>query len=882
MNQVFYHMTIIPVSFLKIVILTVNILVTVVGSSLGVEVKDVTDSAQSIIRKHCLSCHGASQISGLDLRQRGTLLKGGDRGKIVDLQNPRKSLLYQAAAHLNELKMPPGSSAPLPEAELSILREWIKAGVPYPELRDLQAETFWWSFKKLQQPLIPRLKKEDQPFNPIDAFILEKLQDNRLEPAPQASKITLLRRVYFDLVGLPPTLEQANRFLQDSSPNAYEKLIEELLNSPRYGERWGRHWLDVVRYADSAGFEGDLFYPNAWRYRDYVVKSFNEDKPYDRFVQEQIAGDELFPNNMDLEGFYDLSPEKLEHMEARVGTTLYTFGPEIGESHLDAELLRYERLTDAVNVTSAAFMGITLECSRCHNHKFDPFTQEDYFKLQAVFAASIPTTIPVETTINMGHRDESYHLIIALIEARNSYLRFEEQIKNRVIKTKKKDYAREVVTAYEIPMEERTAEELELAEPLMKLYQEMKIEDFLKSEESEHHKKLIQKIAKAVVIIPSQGPAHAVDFDGFFDVPSATVLEHVKPELIPETYLLNRGELTLKRRVVSPGLPRSLMDGSIPMNLSMEVSGARYRKQLALWLTRPNHPLTARVMVNRIWQGHFGKGIVRTTNDFGSQGDPPSHPKLLDWLAAEFVNRGWSIKSIHRLIMLSDAYQRDSRFTTMKHRQKDSDNRYLWRMNRRRLEGETIWDSIHTVAGNLNLKMGGRAAIPPLSEVEMSSLRHKPWWAVSEDPSAGRRRGIYILARRNFTFPMFDKFDVPNSSVSCSGREVTTVTPQVLWTLNNNISFDQAQVLANRLLKEAGQDEADQIELAWRLTLARKPSAREKQEALALLHRLALKEEQQLDKSVPQKLPKPQIKQLQGLSQFCLAMFNLSEFLYVD
>ena len=348
--------------------------------------------------------------------------------------------------------MPPGSSAPLPEAELSILREWIKAGVPYPKVEDLQAETFWWSFKKLQQPLIPRLKKEDQSFNPIDAFILEKLQDNQLEPAPRASKTTLLRRVYFDLVGLPPTLEQANRFLQDSSPNAYEKLIEELLNSPRYGERWGRHWLDVVRYADSAGFEGDLFYPNAWRYRDYVIKSFNEDKPYDRFVQEQIAGDELFPNNMDLEGFYDLSPEKLEHMEARVGTTLYTFGPEIQEAHLDAELLRYERLTDAVNVTSAAFMGITLECSRCHNHKFDPFTQEDYFKLQAVFAASIPTTIPVETTINMGHRDESYHLIIALTEARNSYLRFEEKIKNRVIETKKKDYAQKVVAAYELSL----------------------------------------------------------------------------------------------------------------------------------------------------------------------------------------------------------------------------------------------------------------------------------------------------------------------------------------------------------------------------------------------------------------------------------------------
>jgi len=286
-------------------------------------------------------------------------------------------------------------------------------------------------------------------------------------------------------------------------------------------------------------------------------------------------------------------------------------------------------------------------------------------------------------------------------------------------------------------------------------------------------------------------------------------------------------------------------------------------------------------MVNRIWQGHFGQGLVRTSNDFGRQGDRPSHPELLDWLATEFVDRGWSVKSMHRLIMLSDAYRRDSRFTTGAHRQQDPDNRLLWRMNRRRLEGEAVWDSLHAVAGNLNPTMGGRPAIPPLSKVEMSSLRIKPWWAVSEDPAAGRRRGVYILARRNFTFPMFDKFDVPNSSVSCAGREVTTVAPQALWSLNNDASFRQARVLADRLIREAGASPADQVDLAWRLVLARLPSAEERQEAMTLLSRLASSNGSQAPHPAGEG-DETKTRHSDALTQLCLTMFNLSEFFYID
>ena len=655
----------------------------------------VGQEVRLVLEKHCFSCHGASQKSGLDLRKRETILKGGTRGPAIVPGKPEESLLFLAASHDEsiEIRMPAGGDRLLAK-DLEVLRRWIDAGAPWEAPSGLaqrrEAKSSWWSFRKLRRPPLPRLKNAKQPANPIDAFVLARLEERGLEPAPQADRVSLLRRAYFDLIGLPPTPEQMDRFLEDTSADAYEKLIEELLASPHYGERWGRHWLDVVRYADSAGFEGDVYYPNAWRYRDYVIKSFNDDKPYDRFVQEQIAADELWPDNMDLDGFYDLPLEKLEHMEARVGTTLYTFGPEILESHLDADRLRYERLTDWVNTTGAAFLGLTLECARCHDHKFDPISQTDYFRLQAVFAPSTPAPIPVETSMATATRDEFYHVSIAVDEARTAYGTFEKRIKDRVIESKKKDFPAEVVRAYEVPLEKRTAQEVELAAPLVDAYKKIEIEEYLTEKEVREHQELSQKIVKSVMAVPLKGGSHGVSFDGFFDVPSATVLTHVPAELIPHTYVLDRGELGRRKSRVSPGLPGVLRDESVPEVFPMDSSGARYRKQLALWLTRPRHPLTARVMVNRIWQWHFGKGIVTTPNDFGHQGGPPSHPELLDWLASEFVEQGWSLKSMHRLIMLSEMYQRTSRFAGMRHREVDPENRLLWRMNRRRLEAEAV------------------------------------------------------------------------------------------------------------------------------------------------------------------------------------------------
>ena len=824
-------------------------------------------------------------MSGLDVRQRDTLLKGGKRGPAIKPGKPDESLLFQAASHQGELKMPAGSKEPLPKEELEILRHWILAGANWPaaEVSSKTAGPSWWSFRKPVRPPVPRPNNASLVHNPIHAFILAKLEEKGLKSAPRADKLTLLRRAYFDLIGLPPTPEQIDRFIKDDSAEAYEKLIDELLASPRYGERWGRHWLDVVRYADSAGFEGDVYYPNAWRYRDYVIKSFNDDKPYDRFVQEQIAGDQLWPDDLGLKGMYGVPPEKLEHLEARIGTTLYTFGPETQESNLDPVKLRYERLTDAVDTTASAFLGLTFTCSRCHDHKFDPFPQSDYFRLQAVFAGSGPVTLPVVTALTITHRDESYHGLIRMDEARIAYRALEKRVKDRAIEAKKKEFPPDVVKAFETPAKKRTAAQAELAAPLDKAYEKLDITDHLTDLERIEYQELMQRLAKSVLSVPDKDGSHGVRFDGFYDVPSATVLADLPIELVPDTYILNRGELKRPMERVGPGLPRALLNEQDPPGIPMEIGGPRFRKHLALWLTKPTHPLTARVMVNRIWQGHFGRGIVATANDFGSQGEAPTHPELLDWLTTEFVHQGWSLKAMHRLIMLSNTYQMTSRFTEPNNSRIDPDNAYLWRMSRRRLEGEAIWDSIHTAAGDMNFKMGGRPIMPPLSKPDLRAFRNTEAWVTPGDPAEAHRRGVYILIRRNFSFPLFSKFDMPDNSASCPQRDVTTVAPQVLWTLNNTISFAEARSFAARLVREAGDDPPAWVDRAWRIALGRLPREQEKEEALVTLEKLAGQDVTvQGDGPQPQELAWIGTRRAQALTKLCLALFNLNEFIYID
>ena len=675
-------------------------------------------------------------------------------------------------------------------------------------------EPIWWSFRKLERPPVPATKDTAWPKNPVDAFVLAKLEQEGLPHAGPADRRILIRRAYFDLIGLPPDPDRVEQFVNDSSPNAYAKLIDELLASKQYGVRWGRHWLDVARYADSGGYETDIYFKNAWRYRDYVVKSFNEDKPYDQFVQEQLAGDEIWPDNLDLDGSFQVPAEKQRHLEARVGTGLYALGPQIHESNMDPKKVSYERLTDWVDTTGSAFLGITIGCARCHDHKFDPLTQLDYYGLQAVFAGSKEVEIPVISAMEIADHKQHYPRILAVDEARRRYRLFEKTVAGR-------------------PLRPLTAAE----------------------EKTRQH--LRDGIASAVLNLLEQATSAPNDaYDGLMEIPTATVLGHEEPELVPVVYRLRRGDLHRPKEPMQPALP-VVLAGQTGRPTSLPGPGGS-RKALALWLTRPDNPLTARVMVNRIWAWHFGRGIVSTASDFGKMGALPTHPELLDWLATELVARKWSIKEMHRLIMLSNTYQQSSSYFTSKHARLDPDNKMLWRMNRRRLEAESLWDAVHAVAGTLNLKLGGRPVMPPLDPEE---LTNKAEWVVSADPQEHNRRGMYIMVRRNFRFPMFDIFDAPVNAVSCAGRDVSTVAPQALWLMNNRTAFGQSQHLAARLIRElgdAGKQPEALIDRAWRLTFSRAPTKEESMEALRLIENL----ERQMNKAEPMKDASPDLSSL--------------------
>ena len=677
-----------------------------------------------------------------------------------------------------------------------------------------------WAFRPVRVLEPPSVTRGDWPKTGVDQFVLSKLEERGLTPAPPADRRTLIRRAYFDLLGLPPSPEQVEAFAHDpgNDREVFARLVEQLLASPQYGERWGRHWLDVARYADSGGYETDIYFKNAWRYRDYVIKSFNDDKPYDVFVQEQLAGDELWPGNLNLEGKLLLPESQRRKLEARIGTGLFALGPQIHESNMDAGLIAYERLTDWVDTAGAAFLGLTVGCARCHDHKFDPISQRDYFALQAAFAPSGEFDEPIITPMEQTDFKQHYPRIIAVDEARRAIRLFEQTFSGRAAT----------------------------------------------GDEQTKLSTLRNALAQTVLDMPGGATsAPGTPWDGIMEVPTATTLARLRPGLIPTVRLLNRGELSRPREEISAAIPELL---AFVTNVEQPLpSPDGSRAALARWLTQPDHPLTARVMVNRIWQGHFGEGLVRTPNDFGRMGAPPTHPELLDWLAGQFVRRAWSIKDMHRLILNSATWQMSSLATDPHSVEADPDNRLLTRMNRRRLESEALWDAVHSASGTLNLKAGGRPVMPALEPDELATIRDKYHWVVTADPAEHSRRGLYMMSRRNFRMPIFDVFDSPPNAVSTGRRDATTVAPQALWTLNNSRVFRQAELFAARLTREAGEDPAAQVDRAWQIAVGRRPTDDERTESRALLDTLAMESSRQA-----------------ALTAFCLAMFNLNEFLYVE
>ncbi len=793
--------------------------------------------ATAVLEAECLHCHGEAAMSGLDLRTRESALRGGSRGPAIVPGDAQASLLYRMLRGMREqdreLRMPLGKSA-LDAAQIAQIESWIRSGAEWTQ-RALGAGGSWWAFRPpaAQEPDI------DKP-NPIDGFIASKLRAHNLETAPQADPRTLVRRAYFDLHGLPPSPEAVDAFTADPSPQAYEELVDELLASPRYGERWGRYWLDVVRYADTGGFETDIYFPNAWRYRDYVIRSFNDDKPYARFVKEQIAGDEIWPDDIELRGGYRIPEEKLEHLEARIGTGMYTIGPVYHEAALDGRQLRYEWLTDAVDTTGEAFLGLTLGCARCHDHKFDPLSQRDYHRMMAVFAGSEPKEIPVVHKMSQFGFYSGYPRLLQVEEYKAAVKRIDAAARKRLTKRIEAGFSAGVLAAYRTPRDERTPEQREQAARVEAALTEAGLKENASGraakieytpQERDDRERLLYELGKAALAAN-------------YRIASATVLGHA--EVRYPVRMTARGDYRAAGERVAAGFP-AVFTGGREQAATPEPAGGRLapqrRKALAEWLASADHPLTARVMVNRIWQGHFGRGLVATANDFGRQADPPTHPALLDWLAVRFMEDGWSVKKLHRRIMLSEAYRRSS-LPVAANAAVDPQNRLLWRMNRRRLDAETLRDSVLAAAGSLNLKMGGRAVVPPLSADEMQGIWSPAQWPVSLDPAEHDRRSVYLYVKRSFPYPMFTTFDAPDTSVSCARRNVTTVAPQALTLLNGDFMRAQAGALAGR---------AEDPRRLWKLTLGRDPTPRESERTAGL---------------APEHL--------------ALLLFNLNEFLYID
>ena len=624
-----------------------------------------------------------------------------------------------------------------------------------------------------------------------------------------------------------------------------------------------------MRYAATGGFETDIYFANAWRYRDYVIKSFNDDEPFDRFVQEQVAGDELWPDDLDLRGDLEIPKEKLEHLEAKIGTGLYTIGPVYHEAALYGEQLRYEWLSEAVDTTGAAFLGLSMGCARCHDHKFDPLSQRDYHRMMAVFAGSDIREVPVISQWNIFGFQTTYPNVVRVEEIKAAIKRIDKKARDRAVQAIKVKFPREVEEAYDVPEEKRTPEQQKLAAKvgvaiadagLARNALGKKFEFPYTPQETKEREGLFGRLGEAA-------------FKANFHYPSATVLGHA--DIVYDVHVNTRGDFRQKGEKVRPGFPAILSDGQDFQEPSERPFVPQRRKALALWLTRPDHPLTARVMVNRIWQWHFGRGLVATPNDFGRQGEFPTHPELLEWLAVEFVEQGWSIKPMHRLIMLSSTYQMSSR-SDASNAAIDRQNRYLWRMSRRRLEVEALRDSVLAVAGSLNFKMGGRPVIPPLTKEEKLGLFAPDQWPVSLDPREHNRRSVYLYVKRSFLLPMFTTFDAPDASTSCARRDVTTVAPQALAMLNSVFIFKQAKAFAARLQKEYGQDPRACIQAAWQLSFGRAPTPEETEKALDLFAQdlVSTKGNGSANLLEP--------ADTSSLTKLSLMIFNMNEFVYVD
>jgi hypothetical protein len=710
------------------------------------QISSFEKDVQPILKARCLKCHGEGPKikGGFRIDSRAAILRGGELGPAVSLGEPVESLMLRAIRY-DELEMPPGGK--LPAQEIAILTRWVEQGLPWPweksratvaaasdrrpiapaEVKAKARDS--WSYRPVSRPLVPAVKNLALCRTAIDAFVLARLEAEGLPPARPADRVHLIRRLRFDLTGLPPTPEEVDDFVADQAADAYERLVDRLLESPQHGAAWGRHWLDLVRYGETNGYERDSAKPLAWRYRDYVIDALNHDKPYDGFVREQVAGDEIAPGSA----------------EPLIATGFYRLGIWDDEP-ADRALAHYDGLDNVLSTAGQVFLGMSINCARCHDHKVDPISQREYYRLLGFFADVI-------------------------------------------------------------------------------------------DQDGKNLKKAVDRAGRRidVMCVSERGRA--------------------------DTHILLRGNPNLRGDAVEPGVPSVLADPAPTF-----AHGPGKRRALAAWLTDPRNPRTARAFVNRLWQYHFGRGIVPTSNDFGGLGEPPSHPDLLDWLAAEFMEGGWSIKRIHRLIVLSSTYRMSSQGST-RGLAVDPSNRWIWRFPMRRLSAEEIRDAVLCASGTLNLKAGGPSICPPIPRAVLAgqSVPGQGW--TTSPPAEASRRSVYVHIKRSLLVPILAIHDAADTDTSCPVRYTTTVPTQALGLLNGEFSNEQAAHLALRIRRDAPASVDAQVRRAIRLTTAREPTSDEVRADAGFIRKLMT--DGRLDLQA-------------ALQQYGLLLLNANEFVYLD
>lgn len=822
-----------------------------------------------IFQAHCLKCHGDKKTkAGLDLRRRFTMVEGGDSGPAIVPGKPDDSPLVQ---RIDKGEMPPPSEGKLSAKQRELIRRWVAAGAlvaktPEPPLKDAEPvsqltveDRAFWAFQSPKRPAVPQVKAQDRVRTPIDAFLLARLEAKGLTFNPDASREVLLRRLCFDLLGLPPTPAQLDEFLADTRPDAYERLVERLLAQPEYGEHWGRHWLDIAGYADSDGYlAADRLRPEAWRYRDYVIQALNDDLPFDRFLTEQLAGDEM----SDWRRADKLTPDMVRQLTA-TGFLRNALDPTYPGYTEPNEI--HQVLADTMQIVGSTFLGLTLQCARCHGHKYDPISQRDYYALQTVFLPALDPArwqpsgvrgIPLASEKEAARmREEAKKCDAALAKLTTTLNELTTKYRNQLLDaelpalTKDPETAKKLRAAALVEPNKRSAEQKAL---LTKLAPKLSVAEADLVQRFPEYKTESEKLKVALTSEQEKKKANTpVLARGLMDLEGKPPVGHV----------LKRGDHDKPGAVVAPGVPEVLAPVGFKFTPSEGYKTTGRRLALAKWLTSPEHPLTARVQMNRMWALRFGRGLVPTVANLGRSGAKPSHPELLDWLATEFLRQGWSLKAMHRLMVTSTAYRQSSDVDKAR-ASVDPRNELLWAWRPQRHQGEVLRDSMLAVSGKLNRKRFGPPA-PVVAKGDGS--------VETADDEQGNRRSIYLIVRRSQHLTMLDLFDTPLMEINCPERPVSTVPLQALAMLHGPFAERNAGALADRLLKAEPTDEAARLRLAYRLLFAREPRPTEIERVRRFLAGV-LEEQPNLD--LAQRVR-------HAWTQAALVWLNTNEFLYV-